>query len=329
MPGLVAPLSAGLPLLPPLSCAVASASGSFLSNLASRNSRISFHVFGSLIVLMKLGDRPTGVFLSLESGFMSSTESRSMGMLIEGPRERPPLPVAGVPGALRGVDAPDPAGLRGEAGRKGGDPAGSAAELPSSGTAGFRLSSMGEVPEALPARLSKLVKSVVSVIDGTRAWRPPLLLALPAESEAVDEVRLRRASLLMDEMEEDDVCLEGESGPEDMDCDLKPKGEGAVFASPAAAGRGDGMGEMAAVGVLDAAAAASVAAALGAVAVAGAGAGEGAAAGAAPALMLKWTVSPSLTPSYSLRSRSSCIAFPLNNQRWALGSGAPLSFDVA
>lgn len=62
------------------------------------------------------------------------------------------------------------------------------------------------------------------------------------------------------------------------------------------------------------------------VAVAAAVEDDGAfAAGAAtaPALMLRWTVSPSLIPSYSLRRRSSAIAFPLNSHLCLSASGAP------
>lgn len=46
---------------------------------------------------------------------------------------------------------------------------------------------------------------------------------------------------------------------------------------------------------------------------------------ATPALMERWTTSPSLTPSYSFSSLSSAIPFPLSSQRWRSGEGAPAS----
>lgn len=55
-----------------------------------------------------------------------------------------------------------------------------------------------------------------------------------------------------------------------------------------------------------------------------------AAAGATtPALIDKWTVSPSLMPSYSFNIRSSAIALPLYSQRCLSGSGAPLAASCA
>lgn len=48
-----------------------------------------------------------------------------------------------------------------------------------------------------------------------------------------------------------------------------------------------------------------------------------------PALIDKWTVSPSLMPSYSFNIRSSAIALPLYSQRCLSGSGAPLAASCA
>jgi hypothetical protein len=50
---------------------------------------------------------------------------------------------------------------------------------------------------------------------------------------------------------------------------------------------------------------------------------------AGAALMLRWTVSPSLMPSYSFSRRSSAIAFPLYSQRCLSGDGAPLAASWA
>lgn len=112
----------------------------------------------------------------------------------------------------------------------------------------------------------------------------------------------------------------------DMACDWKPKGEGAAesvsFGGAGAAnsdgGSGDGIGDIVdgAVAVFE-----PVLAVVVLVAVVEPPAGA--------ALMLRWTVSPSLMPSYSLSSRSSAIAFPLYSQRCLSGSGAPLAASCA
>ena len=162
-----------------------------------------------------------------------------MGMLMLGPRDRLPRP-AGVPGADRGVEAPLPAlflpfanpppGLPGEVGLNGGLPAGKLACDPSRTVDALRVSSIGEVAPCDPARLSKLEKSVVRVMDGTRACFPPPLV--DAESEALEVVRTRFAS---------DT---GERGA--MDWDLNPKGEGDEVVddfSATAGGSGDGRGD--------------------------------------------------------------------------------------
>jgi len=66
----------------PLSCCL---------NFPSRNPRRSFQTFGSFIVFMKLGERPTGCVLSDEySGFIiMSILSRSIGTEMEGDFVRP------------------------------------------------------------------------------------------------------------------------------------------------------------------------------------------------------------------------------------------------
>lgn len=52
---------------------------------------------------------------------------------------------------------------------------------------------------------------------------------------------------------------------------------------------------------------------------------DGTGAASTAALIARWTVSPSLSPSYSFNSRSSAIALPLYSQRCRSGSGAPLA----
>lgn len=174
-------------------CSPSSASGAtapFSTNFLSRNARMSFHVFGSRTVSMKRGERPTGCFRSEEIGFMSSTLSRSIGMEMEGPRLRPP-PVIGVPGEERGVLAPE--GEPGAAGEKAGEPKGGEA-LPPGEPGDLELLSVES-----PARLSKLLKSVVRVMEGTRACLfPPLGLV----SEELEVVLAREAAPLLPDDEE-------------------------------------------------------------------------------------------------------------------------------
>ena len=50
---------------------------------------------------------------------------------------------------------------------------------------------------------------------------------------------------------------------------------------------------------------------------------------AVPAFIDRCTVSPSLRPSYSLSSRSSAMALPLNSQRCLSASGAPFALCCA
>lgn len=164
---------------------------------------------------------------------------------------------------------------------------------------------MGEV--ALPERLLKLLKSVVRVMDGTREW----LVAL----DSCDEVRARRL-----------VPGEPEADVGDMAWDRKPKGEGAAerlsFGGAGAANSGGGSGDAIGEMIDETAGVALVVVELVLLLVA-------AVAPAGAALMLRWTVSPSLMPSYSFSSRSSAIALPLYNQRCLSGSGAPLTASWA